>query len=218
MPRPKVSAGPSLATGWTSGSEWLDLGLAGEWGDRRLAELLEQLNRCAAPGLRFLAAGVLPEKSPSLSASVERSAYRATFPEPPFEPAFAERDAGCRAFLSRDAVPFVRERGGNKRTVDLRPLVYDLAALDASTVALEVRTASDGSAKPTEILDAAFGVPRHLLPLINIHKTATRLAGGLSPLARCVVAVGESSVETGDSDQWEPAGDPRGDSGGRHPC
>jgi radical SAM family uncharacterized protein/radical SAM-linked protein len=217
VPRPRLSAGQALATGWTSASEWLDLELAGEWDAGRLTRLLEELNRHAAPGLRFLAAGT-PRRSPSLSASVERSAFRATFPEPPFEPEFARLDAGCRAFLARDAVPFVRERSANrKQTVDLRPLVYDLAALDGATVVLELRTASDGSAKPTEVLEAACGVPRHLLPLINIHKTGTWLAGGVTPLAGCTVTAGEKSVETGDSDQWEPAGDPRGDPGGRYP-
>ena len=217
VPRPRLSAGQALATGWTSASEWLDLELAGEWDARRLAQLLEALNQHAAPGLRFLAAGTL-RLSPSLSASVERSAYRATFPQPPFEPAFARLDAGCRAFLARDAVPFVRERPANRtRIVDLRPLVHDLAALDGSTVALDLRTASDGSAKPTEILEAACRVPKHLLPLINIHKTGTWLADGIAPLAGCTVTAGETSVETGDTDQWEPAGDPRGDPGGRHP-
>jgi radical SAM family uncharacterized protein/radical SAM-linked protein len=218
-PRPRIAAGPSLATGWTSASEWMDLELQGiDWDGGRLAELLEALNRRAAPGLRFLAAGVLPAHRLSLSASIERSVYHATFPEPPFEPAFAERDAGCRAFLARDAVRFARERGGKSRMVDLRPFVYDLAALDGRTVVLELRTASDGSAKPTEILEAACGVPRHLLPLILIHRTDTRLEGGGSPLDGCEVAVGEHTVETGNSDQWEHAGDPRGDSGGRHPC
>ena len=217
-PRPRISAGPSLATGWTSASEWSDLELAGEWDARRLAMLLEELNRRAAPGLRFLAAGVLPEKCLALSASVERSVYRATFPQPPFEPAFAALDVGCRTFLARDAVRFERERGGERRTVDLRPFVYDLAALDGRSVALELRTASDGSAKPTEVLEAACGVPRHLLPLILIHRTETRLAGGGSPLDGCRVTVGEHTVETGNSDQWELAGNASRDSGGRHPC
>jgi len=219
-PRPRLGAGPSLATGWTSSSEWLDLELRGiDWDAGRLAALLEGLNRHAAPGLRFLAAGVLPEKCLSLNAAVERSAYRATFPVPPFEPAFAERDAGCRAFLARDVVRIERERRGQgRRMVDLRPFVYDLAALDGRTVVLELRTASDGSAKPTEILEAACGVPRHLLPLIQIHKTDTRLGDGGSPLGPCLVTAGDDTVETGNSDQWQPAGDPRGDSGGRHPC
>ena len=220
-PRPKLGAGPSLATGWTSSSEWLDLELSGEWDAGRLAALLEELNRHAAPGLRFLAAGVLPEKSLSLNAAVERSAYRATFPQPPFASAFADLDAGCRAFLARDAVRYERERrgqGGRSKRLDLRPFVHDLAALDGRTVALELRTASDGSAKPTEILEAACGVPRHLLPLIQIHKTDTWCADGGSPLAACAVTAGDDTVETGNSDQWQPAGDPRGDSGGRHPC
>ncbi|HVO36011.1 MAG TPA: TIGR03936 family radical SAM-associated protein, partial [Gemmatimonadales bacterium] len=216
MPRPRLSAGPSLATGWTSASEWVDVELAGAWDADRVEALLQQLNRCVARGLRFLAAGVL-RRSPSLSAVIERSTYRATFPEPPFEAAFFGLDAGCRAFLSRDAVPFVRERSGRRITVDLRPLVYDLAAVGGRTVLLELRTADNGSAKPTEILEAAFEVPKHLAPLVNIHKTDTRLAGGVEPLGACAVAVGDMSVETGDSDQWEPAGDPRGDSGGRHP-
>ena len=102
--------------------------------------------------------------------------------------------------------------------MDLRPFVHELAALDGCTVVLELRTASDGSVKPTEILEAACGVPKHLVPLIQIHKTDTRLADGGSPLAACLVVAGEDTVEKGNSDQWQPAGDPRGDSGGRHPC
>jgi hypothetical protein len=115
-------------------------------------------------------------------------------------------------------MPFVRTRAAGRKAVDLRRLVHDLTALDGATIVLDVRTASDGSAKPTEIVEAACGVPRHLLPLVNIHKTGTWLAGGVAPLAGCTVTAGEQSVETGDTDQWEPAGDPRGDPGGRHPC
>jgi hypothetical protein len=102
--------------------------------------------------------------------------------------------------------------------VDLRPLVYDLAALDASTVVAVVRTASDGSAKPTEILEVALGIPRERVPLIIIQKTDTRFAGGAAPLEGCAVAVGDTDVETGNLDQWQPAGDPRGDRGGRPAC
>jgi hypothetical protein len=99
--------------------------------------------------------------------------------------------------------------------MDLRPLVYDLAAQSAATVVAEVRTASDGSVKPTEVLEAALGIPRELVPLILIQKTDARCAGGASPLGGCLVAVGDTDVETGNSDQWQPAGDPRGHRGGR---
>ena len=217
MPRPRLSAGPSLATGWTSSSEWVDVALAGTWDAGKLEALLQLLNRRTADGLRFFAAG-LPGRSPSLSAVIESATFRATFPRPPFEDAFAALDAGCRTFLSRDAVPVVRERGGRRYTLDLRPLVHDLAALDGRTVVLDLRTADNGSAKPTEVLEAAFEVPRHLVPLINIHKTDARLGDGTRPLDGCEATVGDTTVETGDSDQWEPAGDPRGDPGGRHPC
>jgi len=216
--RPRISAGAPLATGWLSESEWLDVEAAGEWDAPALARLLGDLNRHTAAGLDFLAAGVLSGKGQSLMASVERSTYRATFPQPPFEWSFADLDAGCRTFLARADAPYARERHGRTRQVDLRPLVFDLAALDASTVVAEVRTASDGSAKPTEILEAALGIPRERVPLILIQKTDTRFAGGASPLRGCVVAVGDTDVEKGNLDQWQPAGDPRGDSGGRPAC
>jgi len=216
--RPRISAGAPLATGWVSESEWLDVKAAGEWDAPALARLLRDLNRHTAAGLDFLSAGVLSGKGQSLMASVERSTYRATFPQPPFEWSFADLDAGCRTFLARADAPYARERHGRTRQVDLRPLVFDLAALDASTVVTEVRTASDGSAKPTEILEAALGIPQVRVPLILIQKTDTRFAGGASPLQSCAVAVGDTDVEKGNLDQWQPAGDPRGDRGGRPAC
>jgi len=216
--RPRISAGAPLATGWVSESEWLDVEAAGEWDAPALARLLCDLNRHTAAGLDFLAAGALSGRGQSLMASVERSTYRATFPQPPFEWSFADLDAGCRTFLARADAPYARERHGRTRQVDLRPLVFDLAALDASTVVAEVRTASDGSAKPTEILEAALGIPQERVPLILIQKTDTRFAGGASPLQSCAVAVGDTDVEKGNLDQWQPAGDPRGDRGGRPAC
>ena len=213
--RPRVSAGAPLATGWTSACEWLDLEVSGAWDAPRLAGLLDDLNRHAAAGLVFRAAGILPGKGTSLMASVERSTYRATFPQPPFEWSFADLDVGCRTFLARAEAPYARERHGRTSQMDLRPLVYDLAAQPAATVVAEVRTASDGSVKPTEVLEAALGIPRELVPLILIHKTDTRFAGGASPLEGCAVSVGDTDVETGNLDQWQPAGDPRGDRGGR---
>jgi radical SAM-linked protein len=213
--RPRLSAGAPLATGWLSESEWLDLEVEGAWDAPALEGLLRDLNRHTAAGLVFLAAGVLSGKGPSLMASVERSTYRATFPHPPFEWSFADLDAGCRTFLARADAPYARDRHGRTRVVDLRPLVTDLAALDASAVVVEVRTASDGSAKPTEVLEAALGIPREQAPLILIEKTDTRFAGGAAPLDGCAVCVGDADVETRDSHQWQPAGDPRGDRGGR---
>lgn len=218
-PRPRISAGPALATGSTSGSEWVDVVVAeaAGWDELRLAGALAALNRSAPAGVAFHAAGVLAGRRASLSASLATATYRATFPRPPFAWSREELDAACRAFLARDVVPFKRRRGDNTRTIDLRPFVHDLAALDERTVALELRTCDGGSAKPTEVLAAVCGVPMRLLPLLIIHKTGTELAGGGSPLAGCAVTVGDDSVETGNSDQWYHAGDPRGDSRGRDP-
>ena len=217
-PRPRVSAGPALATGWTSDGEWVDVHVAaGDWDAAALASLLTGLNAVAAPGLRFLAAGVLPAGAASLGSAIQRATYLATLPPTPDGTGFAELDAACRGFLARDTVSGERRRHDTTITMNLRPFVHDLAALDARRVVLELQAANDGSAKPTDVLGAVGAVPKHLLPLIHIHRTDTRVAGGGSPLDACAVAVGDPSVETGNSDQWQPAGDPRGDSRGRHP-
>ncbi len=149
MPRPRLSAGPSLATGWTSVSEWVDLELSGATGTRIVSkDCCEQLNRCAAPGLRFLAAGVLsgavsfPERLRSSAARTARRSRsrRSSPPSRRSTPAAGRSCRGTRCASSGSA-------GARRMTVDLRPLVYDLAALDGRTVALE---AADGQRRVGE--------------------------------------------------------------------
>ena len=219
-PRPRLSAGPPLALGWTSHAEWIDAELAGDWPEDRLAALLADLNRCVAPGIQFFVAGTVPAHQESLVAAITQAVYLARLPNPPFDTSLGELEAATRRFLSADTVTVRRERKAQRgqearvREMDIRSLVYDLAVLGDDRIELTLATADNGSVKPTEVLGAALGLSQAKLPLIQIHKLAASCASGDDPLAHASARAEVNTLETRDFDCWEPARDSRGDPGG----
>jgi len=213
-PRPKLSAGPPLALGWTSEAEWIDVELAGEWPEDRLDQLLGALNASSAPGLEFHVAGVAPANTGSLVAEITESAYMATFPSPPFHFTLDETEERVASFLSAPTAMIQRQRKRRVQQVDIRPLVCDLWTDADGRIGLRLCTGSTGSVKPTEVLQVALGLEKDLVPLIRIHKFAATTVTGESPLADGVAAVGVTSIETRHFDYGlEPAGDAGGHSG-----
>jgi radical SAM-linked protein len=213
-PRPRVSPGPPLALGWTSDAEWIDLVLEGEWSEERLEGLLAGLNRVATPGLEFRAAGALAKDAGALNATVSSNTYLATFPAPPFSVTLGELEAATAKFLAQSAVMVTRERKQRSRTVDIRPLVQELTVVGGTQMLLVLTARSDGSVKPTEVLQAALGLSDAQVPLIHIHKVGTTLAAGEGPLAGAVAQTEVPELETRNSYHREPAGNPRGHPGG----
>jgi radical SAM family uncharacterized protein/radical SAM-linked protein len=213
-PRPKLSAGPPLALGWTSSAEWIDLELAGEWSDRKLADLLLLLNACSAPGIEFVKAAVMPAGTGSLVADIATSTYRARLPSPPFDSSRARLESGVAAFEAAEVVQIERHRKRRVRHVDIRPLVHDLRVTAVDTIIMTVATSSGGSVKPTEVLQAALGLDEHDVPLVHIHKLVATLASGDTPDAGAVAAAEVSNFETRNIDHRDPEGDsgrdPRG--------
>jgi radical SAM-linked protein len=218
-PRPKISAGPPLALGWTSDAEWIDADLAGEWPAARLAGLVAELNRVVAPGISFFVAATVPSSEPSLVAQIVRGTYVARFPNPPFDSSLGSLEEAARRFLAADRVVVRRERKQRGqdvrvREIDIRPLVHDLAVVSGEEIVLTLATASDGSVKPTEVLAAALGLDDSKIPLIQIHKLAATFATGDDPAAHALARAEVSTLETRNIDSWEPARDARGDPGG----
>jgi len=217
-PRPKISAGPPLALGWTSDSEWIDVELAGDWPQERLAGLLDDLNARCARGIEFLKAAAMPPKSASLVAAIEKSSYLARFPCPPFETSLGMLTEASEAFLAAASFVITRERRKRRREVDIRPLVDELAVVANDEVVLRVTTASDQSVKPTEVLAAALDMEQRMVSLIQIHKLEATVASGDCPTTGSLARAEVTSFETRNIDfsTW-PARDARGHNGGRTP-
>lgn len=214
-PRPKLSAGPPLALGWTSEAEWVDVALAGAWPAARLEQLLWALNSCSAPGVEFHVAAAMRPGSPSLVSDIVESGYLAVFPTPLFQTSFGELAAAAQTFMAAPSVSIERTRKGRVREVDVRPMVHEFTVMAGDEVLVRLATASSGSVKPTEVFQAALGIDAAKLPLIRIHKFVATVAGGESPEAHAVATARVRSVETGNTDYCvEPARDACGDTGG----
>lgn len=145
-PKPRMMFPAALAVGIEGLDEVMEVELA----ESTVAEeLLQRLAPHAPPGLKFLAAEVLPEGSPK--ARVQSLRYEASLPSP--SPAgIPER---IERLLSASSWPITRP---NRRTsIDLRPLVLELAlAGDGLTMRLDVAQRG-GSAGPRDVL-AALGL------------------------------------------------------------
>jgi radical SAM-linked protein len=83
----------------------------------------------------------------------------------------------CRTLLESETLPRTRSKGSREVTYDLRPLLADVAAIDAgATTVIEIRTRfsrEQGAGRPDEVLSAlseAAGVP-----LIASHMRRARL-------------------------------------------
>jgi radical SAM-linked protein len=218
-PRPKVSAAPALALGWTSDSEWIDLELAGEWPEQRLAGLLEDLNAVVAPGITFTTAASMPSKVASLVAGIEQSTYVARFPRPNFDVTLGKLTQAADGFMSQQSVTVVRERKRKRREIDLRPMVHEFAVVAEDEIILRIMTASGRSAKPTEVLQAALGLNKDQVPLVQLHKLEATLASGDCPTAGAIARAEVTDFETRNTDYSpQPTRNARGHTGGRSTC
>ena len=217
-PRPRLSAGPPLALGWTSDAEWLDSDLADGWTETELNDLLHDLNARVAPGIRFSIAAAMPPRTTSLAAGITTSVYEAHFPSPTFATDYGRLHAATETLLAAGSVVIRRQRKGRARDIDIRPLVYDLSVLSSDTVAMTVATGSQGSVKPTEVLQAALDLDEVIVPLIQVHKLVATTTTGDTPDAHSECRAEVATLETRNPHIWEPARDARGDPGGRSPC
>ncbi|UCG85538.1 MAG: TIGR03960 family B12-binding radical SAM protein, partial [Gemmatimonadota bacterium] len=217
-PRPRLSAGPPLALGWTSDAEWIDVELAGTWPAGHLRELLDRLNAHAASGIAFSAAAAMPPKSSSLVMAIQCSGYLAQFLRPTFATTYGILADAAAAFMAAPSVVIERERKRRHSQVDIRPLVHEFAVVAEDEVILRTTTASGQVVKPTEVLQAALGLDRSQVPLIQIHKLEATLASGDCPTAGALARAEVRGFEERNTDYCtQPARDARGYSGGRAP-
>ncbi len=145
-PKPRMAFPAALAVGIEGLDEVMEVELA----ESATAEdLLRRLSPHTPPGLELRAAEVLPEGSPK--ARIQSLRYEASIPSPQPD----ELPERIERLLSASSWPITRP---NRRvSIDLRPLVLELAlANDGLTMRLDVAQRG-GSAGPRDVL-AALGL------------------------------------------------------------
>ena len=170
-PRPKVSFGLALSTGYESEAEYLDLELARPID---LESLPARLTAALPVGLEVDAVVALAERAPALQEAVGAVTWHIEVTDDDGQPVpvdtLRELVAGAR---SAPELEVTQVRKGRASVSDVRPAIRRLEVLDVSpaTVEMELFTQPRG-AKPSEVIAAIAGVSP--LPMTLVVGRAVR--------------------------------------------
>jgi len=144
-PRPRLSFGLALSTGYESLGEYLDIDLADEVDPGELPGIVTP---SLPHGMVAQVAVPIPPGTDSLQQAVTSSSWRVEV---------ADADPGRMAatverVLARDEVPIVVERKGTESDLDARPAILELAA--EGTVLEAALATQPRSLRPAELLRA----------------------------------------------------------------
>jgi radical SAM-linked protein len=148
-PRPKLSFGLALSTGYESHGEYLDVALRDAPGDAEVQELPRRLAPALPDGIEVQAVAAVPAGAVSLQQAVTSCTWH-------IEVGAALPSAVAHAVAGALAVPelvVTRERKGHGVTDDVRPLILSAEVLGGTTVEAELATQPRGL-RPAELLAA----------------------------------------------------------------
>jgi radical SAM-linked protein len=167
-PRQRVSFGLALPTGAESIAEYLDLELVegAEPGD--LDPLAERLTEVLPGGLTALLATTLEPGAGSLQDVVTSVTWELS---PPMGAEASCVSTAADRLLSAAALPLERERKGERRIDDVRPLIVSLTtSADGVTMIAELSTVGR-SLRPAELASLAFpGTEPGSLRVMRTHQ------------------------------------------------
>lgn len=128
-PHPRFSLAMALPLGASSEAEYVDVELREV---RDALAVARELNRHLPAGIRVRQVQEIPPGSPSLQAQIRWARWRLC-PRfrPPARPGELERT--LQALLDEPSLPWTREKRGQVRTVDVRPLIRSARLLEPST-------------------------------------------------------------------------------------
>jgi radical SAM-linked protein len=155
-PRPRISFGLALPTGYESDGEYLDVELVLRAEDLDVAALPARLTAALPVGFSVVAAAVLEPGAPSLQEAVTCCSWRIELRGVDE----ARVAAAVSSVLSAESLPLVRTRKGHDTLDDLRPSVLALRILpatdDGGPVVLADLATQPRALRPSELLAACF--------------------------------------------------------------
>lgn len=155
-PHPRFSFATATSVGVESYAEYMDLFVDGMEPD----VCLERLNKVLPEGMQVLEAQAAGLKAPSLSTMIEATRYRIVLPD--LEP--EQLSQQCVQFMAQSSFLLVREKKGQRQSIDLR---HETRALDAVGTALEMVIVRG---KPYELAAAITGLSAEALKKLPVEK------------------------------------------------
>jgi len=168
--RPRMQMATALPLGYTSECELADILLAEKM---QPEQARQQLMAKMAPGIIVLQVKEVPISGPSLQSMTQSSTYVAT----PLDPVdFTALQAKVAEILAAKRLETVRERRGQKKVYDLRPLILDLSVTKDEdgqvNIYMNLCLEPSKTGRPDEVLEALGFDPLDM----RIHRTGMVLA------------------------------------------
>jgi radical SAM family uncharacterized protein/radical SAM-linked protein len=164
-PHPKLSFGPSLATGLTSDAEYVDVQFIPNGRELDLAAMLApQLPK----GVDILKVKYSDKKSPSLASIANRADFEIRLNGQTNQKEIEDR---IKTILSQHELTLERTKKRQTRTIDVRPYIDSLEATDWGVFA-RTRMENGKSIRANEILSLLFPQNEFLQHAARIHRAA----------------------------------------------
>jgi radical SAM-linked protein len=164
-PRPRISFGLALPTGYESDAEYLDVDVLEQ--DLDLEALLGRLTATLPAGLAVTAVVALKAGEASLQEAVVSCSWRIELRDVGHERA----SAAVAAVLEASSLPLVRSRKGHETLDDLRPSILALrvvpATQDGFPVVLADLATQPRALRPSELLEVCFPEVAEPLDITN---------------------------------------------------
>ena len=163
-PHPVMSFGSALALGWTSEYEVIDIKLSAPMGRKRTEDAV----RAALPeDLPVLEVRMVDDRHAAPMSLVRMSDYVVQL-----EGESASAVVGqIPAFLEREVVDAVKKTKSGERTVNARPLVLSLEALDAGRFRTRLMLTESQSIKPELLVGLLSDMAGVEAPMARVHRT-----------------------------------------------
>ena len=163
-PHPVMSFGSALALGWTSEYEVIDIKLSAPMGRKRTEDAV----RAALPeDLPVLEVRMVDDRHAAPMSLVRMSDYVVRL-EGESAPAVIDQ---IPAFLEREVVDAVKKTKSGEKTINARPLVLSLEALDANRFSARLMLTENQSIKPELLVGLLADMAGVEAPLARVHRT-----------------------------------------------
>ncbi len=144
-PKPKLAFASALSVGLTSSGEYADLVMASPIS---ATEVQDRLNATLPQGFSVDAALELPEGASSLMSIISAASYGLTL----IEGSNQDLSGLVNQLLASDSLPIRRETKKGVRSLDIRPMIYDLKwDRNKNQILLRCACGSVQNVRPTEI-------------------------------------------------------------------
>jgi radical SAM family uncharacterized protein/radical SAM-linked protein len=176
-PLPKLSFGPALPLGFSSEDEHLDVELTTVVApDDLRTRLAAQL----PDGLEPLDAQEVARTTPSIDQSIAAFRYEIDLSALPVPPGTDAVAGAVRRFHEADTFPVKKPGKNGTRIVDARRAIETLS-LVGDRLVMDVAVGRDGTLKPGLVVDELLGLGADVVPVLRVHKLATRFHAPAEP-------------------------------------